>query len=162
VVIATVPLSQGQVAVIDASDASLVAGYRWYASPNRMGGYYATARVSGTKTTLYMHRIITGARGRSQVVDHLNHDTLDNRRANLSLGTQADNMRNSKWAHATHCPEGHPYSTQNTRINARGHRKCRICHRASEHDRRIRVGLTPAQKERKLELQRIRRHRQVA
>ena len=30
----------------------------------------------------------------------------------------------------THCPSGHPYDDQNTRINARGDRVCRTCERA--------------------------------
>ena len=30
----------------------------------------------------------------------------------------------------THCPNGHPYSTENTALNSRGHRRCRECHRA--------------------------------
>ena len=37
----------------------------------------------------------------------------------------------------THCPQGHPYSAENTRLHAtRGHRICKICRR--EEDRRTR------------------------
>lgn len=29
----------------------------------------------------------------------------------------------------THCPQGHPYSPENTYVNPQGSRECRICHR---------------------------------
>lgn len=35
----------------------------------------------------------------------------------------------------THCPRGHPYDEENTRISPKGHRQCRACGR--EHQRRI-------------------------
>lgn len=34
-------------------------------------------------------------------------------------------------AHKTHCPQGHPYSGDNLRINASGRRVCRECERAA-------------------------------
>lgn len=42
-----------------------------------------------------MHRLITGA-GPSEVVDHINHDTLDNRRCNLRVCSHRQNLRNSR------------------------------------------------------------------
>jgi hypothetical protein len=33
----------------------------------------------------------------------------------------------------THCPQGHPYSEENTYVN-RGHRFCRTCHRKHSLD----------------------------
>jgi len=50
-----------------------------------------------TSCRKYLHRIITGA-GAGQVVDHLNHNTLDNRRCNLRVGSNSDNALNSKKA----------------------------------------------------------------
>jgi hypothetical protein len=137
------------------ADLSLVAGYRWHAIPNRMGGYYA--RASGG---LYMHRLITGAQP-GEIVDHWNHDTLDNRRVNLRVGTQVDNMRNGAFALKTHCPYGHPYDITNTyRYPSKNGRKCRECHRQDERRRLAQVGLTAEQKDRKLQRQRERRARQ--
>jgi hypothetical protein len=43
-----------------------------------------------------LHRLITNA-GDGFVVDHLNHDTLDNRKANLRNATYAENGLNQKY-----------------------------------------------------------------
>lgn len=40
----------------------------------------------------------------------------------------------------THCPQGHPYNEENTYIDKRGSRNCRVCHRLSYH-RRKKAGL---------------------
>lgn len=41
----------------------------------------------------------------------------------------------ARCAKATHCPKGHPYDDENTRICPRGHRRCRACHRNGESAR---------------------------
>ena len=43
------------------------------------------------------------------------------------LGGKASKSRRQR----THCPNGHPYTEENTYINRRGHRKCRECKQAS-------------------------------
>lgn len=52
----------------------------------------------------------------------------------------------------THCPHGHEYDQENTLIDA-GKRKCKTCVYARNRRRPV----SPAEKVRKLELQRIRR-----
>lgn len=42
----------------------------------------------------YLHRIITDAK-KGQVVDHINHNTLDNRKCNLRICTASENSLNS-------------------------------------------------------------------
>jgi hypothetical protein len=42
-----------------------------------------------------MHREIAGP-GPGQVVDHINHDGLDNRRCNLRVCSHAENVRNQR------------------------------------------------------------------
>lgn len=56
----------------------------------------------------------------------------------LFIGTNTDNVRDSvaKKRHAeskkTHCPIGHKYTSDNTYINHRNHRRCRACARLRE------------------------------
>lgn len=65
---------------------------------------------------------------------HLNDVQTDDRLENLAWGSAADNgddaVRNGKHHNAakTECPQGHPYTEQNTRIY-RGARFCRQCSR---------------------------------
>jgi hypothetical protein len=61
---------------------------------------YAVTAVQRRAASL--HRLLLGlATGDGYVVDHVNGDTLDNRRANLRIGTQAQNMQNVRAKHAT-------------------------------------------------------------
>lgn len=66
---------------------------------------------------------------------HLNDVGLDNRLANLSWGTKSENahdaVRNGRaWGpKKTHCPAGHAYTPENTRLIRDTSRKCRTCDR---------------------------------
>ena len=84
-----IPLSKGQVAVIDDSDLPLISSYTWYFDPSG----YAASRSKGPK--VYLHRILLAAK-RGDYVDHKNLNTLDNRRQNLRLCTAQQNNRNRR------------------------------------------------------------------
>ena len=58
-------------------------------------GHYLYARVNPTK--IHLHRVITNCPPDKQV-DHINRDTLDNRRCNLRIVTLQENLRNQKRA----------------------------------------------------------------
>lgn len=79
--------------LIDDEDYDLVSKYIWYASPNTVGGFYASTKIKDTNSTLYSHRLIMGF-PKGMVVDHINHDTLDNRKSNLRICTQSQNAFN--------------------------------------------------------------------
>src|SRR5690349_6980514 len=88
----SIQLSQGKVAIIDAADAALVAGYNWHLGGGR-GSSYAQAHTPGrNRTVVRMHRLILGFPSGS--VDHINGDRLDNRRENLRVCTNSENQRN--------------------------------------------------------------------
>lgn len=78
---------------IDPQDQELVSKYKWHISSTG----YAVWRgvIDGKKKTIRMHRLITSC-PQGKIVDHINHDPLDNRRANLRVCTQSDNMRNKR------------------------------------------------------------------
>jgi hypothetical protein len=94
-------LAAGRATFIDDEDWPLVAGYRWRVyevarRPGRKpGGPYAQTwirRDDGRLTSLLMHKLITGW----PMTDHINHDGLDNRRANLRPATAAQNQQNQR------------------------------------------------------------------
>jgi len=86
-----IPLTRGKFAIVDAADYELVSRYKWHANK---GGrtYYAKSQEKGR--TISMHRLITNA-PKGIVVDHINHNGADNRRANLRFCTWAENYHNS-------------------------------------------------------------------
>jgi hypothetical protein len=122
---ARVPLTQGQVALIDAADAELIGVRRWCArkGPNTQN-FYA---MSGHRTTLLMHRVILGVAD-GLLVDHINHDTLDNRRANLRAASVVENGRNRRAANTTNTSGYHGVSFHRDvgkwrpRVTVDGHR----------------------------------------
>lgn len=80
-----IEVAGGPDAIIDPEMGPLVLQYSWRAWYTKTQCYALASRG------IYMHRLIVGAR-RGQVVHHLNGDGLDNRRCNLHLGTQRDNL----------------------------------------------------------------------
>jgi hypothetical protein len=73
---------------IDNEDVEKIKNRKWYLSST---GYVMSDTEK--KATL-LHRYITNA-GKGYVVDHINHDTLDNRKNNLRVCTQSENIQNS-------------------------------------------------------------------
>lgn len=53
-------------------------------------------RKNGKYTKHLMHRIIMGVINKNIMVDHINGNTLDNRRENLRLVNRSENLQNSK------------------------------------------------------------------
>ena len=96
-----IPLSNGQFAIFDIDDYDLVVKYTWCAVWNKYtNSYYAQTQAvgySGKMGSVHMQRIITNAPN-GMFVDHINHDTLDNRKCNLRLATKSENMMNRRRA----------------------------------------------------------------
>lgn len=90
-----VPLSRGQVALIDDADWELIKDYSWFAvKPHKV--YYAVGHkpmINGIRKKIKMHRLIMNAPP-GQQVDHINGNGLDNRRENLRLATKSQNQWN--------------------------------------------------------------------
>jgi hypothetical protein len=93
-----IPLTQGQVAIIDDEDLPLVSQYKWCAQYSPCTGtYYAIAYTKGgrlSRRRIQMHRLILNAPDEDKV-DHVHrHETLDNRRENIRLCTVSQNQAN--------------------------------------------------------------------
>ena len=83
------------VILVDQADAELVAPYNWYAVPVGNSRFYAHARCPGAGRggkRILMHRFLMEPPP-GMVVHHRNGNGLDNRRANLEITTQRENIR---------------------------------------------------------------------
>ena len=83
-----IPLTQGKFTKVDNEDFDKVRGFNWNYS--KMGTGYSNNHRLGL-----MHRYIMNA-PKGKVVDHINHDTLDNRKSNLRICTQLENNANQR------------------------------------------------------------------
>ena len=54
-----------------------------------------TRQVKNKRYSYYLHRLVMG-HPKNLTVDHINHNTLDNRRRNLRVCTQFENNQNNK------------------------------------------------------------------
>jgi hypothetical protein len=91
-------LTRNAVMLIDEADSVLFSDGRWqaYPSPPTNKLYARQNRFrDGRWVSTLAHRLITNA-GPGQFVDHVNGDTLDNRRANLRLCNRNENNRNRR------------------------------------------------------------------
>ena len=70
--------------IIDVEDVELVKSYKFYLSK----GY---VRYTDNGKKKYLHRLVLHA---DTSVDHINHNTLDNRKSNLRIVTQQQNVMN--------------------------------------------------------------------
>ncbi len=97
----TIPLTKGQVALVDEGDYESLIQYKWYAKWDKdTESFYVFCNMRDAHGKRYLqslHRQLFGLLpGDLRQLDHLNHDTLDNRRDNLVLGTAQTNQRNTR------------------------------------------------------------------
>lgn len=88
-----IPLTQGQFAIVDDEDYDWLMQWKWRAKPIKSGRnkYYATRRVG--PASIFMHRVVNNTPA-GLGTDHINGNSLDNRRHNLRSATVAQNARN--------------------------------------------------------------------
>lgn len=91
----TIPLTKGKVALVSDCDYEYLSQFNWYFSGEK--GYAArkTSRVNGKQSTISMHAQIMDT-PKGMQTDHINSNKLDNRRENLRVCTQSQNMGNTK------------------------------------------------------------------
>lgn len=87
-----IKLSNSNDAILfDPEDYDLVSRFKW----RKCEGYARShERIPGGQTNYKMHRLIMGVNDPRLVVDHINGNTLDNRRSNLRILTNKENRWN--------------------------------------------------------------------
>lgn len=89
-------LTQGTRCIVDTDEWKNLKDFSWYAGGHKHRRYVTSQKtVAGKRTVYYMHRMITGCPD-GLMVDHINHDTLDNRKQNLRVCTNQENQFNKK------------------------------------------------------------------
>lgn len=76
---------------IDHEDVEFCGKIRWLASENARS---KLLYIRSSDLKLRLHRALMGCSGPSKHVDHINRDTLDNRKQNLRITTPAENLAN--------------------------------------------------------------------
>ena len=114
----TIPLTQGQVAIVDDDDYPELMKFKWCAAwfpdSRSFRAIRGASLPSGRSQVILMHRDIMGA-APGQDVDHANHDPLDNRKANLRICTRSQNSANRR--KRSHCSS--PYKGVSWRARGR-------------------------------------------
>lgn len=107
-------------ALIDLDDIDKVKNYKWYLVGN---GYVYTKKMN-----IYLHRIIMECPD-NMMVDHINHNPLDNRKSNLRVCTNSqNNMNKGKQSNNTSGYRGVDWHKQNNKWHARIHVNKRKIH----------------------------------
>lgn len=94
-----IPLTQDKFSKVDPEDYVYLMKFKWCCpkgSRGRLGYAKRTIRLpDGKRKNILMHRFIMGDPKGLQI-DHINGDTLDNRKSNLRVATPSENSSNKK------------------------------------------------------------------
>lgn len=97
-------LSNGMVATVDDQDFHVLSQHKWGVINN--GSHIYASRGTRKKGQKYkkvlMHRFLMGE-PKGKMIDHINGNTLDNRKENLRLANRSNNLQNSKLRSDSKC-----------------------------------------------------------
>lgn len=85
-----IPLTQGQYAMVDDEDYDHLMQWKWYAKKSKKRKQTYAAR---SEKTILMHRIVCKA-NKGELVDHKDHNGLNNQKINLRKCTTSQNCAN--------------------------------------------------------------------
>ncbi len=94
-VVMIIDLNQGQQTIIDDEDWDKVNHINWCADKDTAnpGKYYVRGLNKATNKKVRLHRYLSNA-PKGMEVDHINGNTLDNRKCNLRICTKSQNQMN--------------------------------------------------------------------
>lgn len=90
-----IPLTQGKTAIVDDEDYERVMVYKWRALRKRPGSYYVATTDKKTRKLIKLHSLILGT-SEGRVIDHKDHNGLNNQKSNLRFCTVRQNNQNRK------------------------------------------------------------------
>jgi hypothetical protein len=86
-----IPITRGRETLVDAEDVEFLGQFNWHWNPcRRVIGYAVLSGGQGT-----MHRILMN-NPEDMCIDHINGNSLDNRKSNLRIVTNRENSQNKK------------------------------------------------------------------
>lgn len=125
-----ISLTKNKIAIIDSNMLQIINKNKWFAQhDSSIRNFYAarTMTIAPKKVVrILMHHMVVGKPLHGFVVDHINGDTLDNRRENLRIVTNRENSqnrsthRNGRLVGATYVRKNNRWQSQ---IQIRGRRK---------------------------------------
>ncbi len=93
----TIKLTQNKVTLIDDEDFERVSQHNWYAHISKDNWRAEREeKINGRKKILIMSRFIMNVVNSKMLVDHKNHNTLDNQKSNLRICTNSENCQNRR------------------------------------------------------------------
>jgi hypothetical protein len=92
-----IPLTKFKFVIVDSEDFDRISKFTWYARFSSRSWYAVRCKRRGESGNIlvWMHNMIVPP-PRGLMVDHANHNGLDNRKTNLRLATWAQNMQNRR------------------------------------------------------------------
>ena len=97
-----IALTRGKFAIVDAEDYERLSQYRWFCLSCQWGFYAARnsrKNESDKRRTILMHKEIVSAPD-GFLIDHINNNSLDNRKSNLRPATPSQNICNRRLSKA--------------------------------------------------------------
>lgn len=85
-----IKLLKGDIAIVDDADYDYLSQFKWYSV--KTGNTFYAKRVDGNKR-YFMHREILNAPN-DKIIDHKDHNGLNNQRNNIRLCNKSENTRN--------------------------------------------------------------------
>jgi hypothetical protein len=93
--VAYIPLTNGYRAIVDAEDVPILKGRNWSADVRKYTQYArAMVVIDGRAINVKMHKFLFPVED-GKLVDHVNGNGLDNRKANLRAVSRSENARNT-------------------------------------------------------------------
>ena len=107
--VVSLELAQNLETLIELSDYEKIKDFHWiptYSKKSKTWYVYSQTQRNLVRTSTYLHRTLLNAQ-KGVVVDHKNHDGLNNLRDNIRIATYQENNWNSRPRKRTQClPQG--------------------------------------------------------